>query len=152
MCMIEFQADVSKTTLSTSYHVFKLISTHQVTQTLPTTPAGGNTTSLFWVAGRNEETEGVVMKFANYNTTNHEDTPVRVKVEGLKRGSKATLTLLTGKEGPFGFNEPTKNVVMEEKRVLKSGGNRTFDFVMPELSVALLDVESGRRNGGKKLR
>lgn len=139
VCMLEF--DASKTTLSTSYHIFKLISTHPITSNLPTTPST-NTSSLFFVAGRNEDTGKHIFKAANYNTTQHEDTPVKVGFEGVEEGRKAQLTLLTGSEGPFGYNDPKtgNNVVKETTDVLVANGEGVFEWVMPELSVAVLEV------------
>lgn len=142
VCMVEFEADTSKTTLSTSWHVFKAISTRPITHTLPTTP-GTNTSSLFFVAGKNEDTRSVLFKAANYNTTNHEDTPVKVGFEGVKGGAKAELTLLTGKDGPFGYNDPAKgnNAVVTQVKTLEASKNGAFEWVMPELSVAVLEVK-----------
>ncbi|KAF2003937.1 glycoside hydrolase family 51 protein [Amniculicola lignicola CBS 123094] len=141
-CMIEFEADIKKTTLSTSYHVFKLISTHTITHTLPTTPTS-NSSSLFFVAGMDEDSGGLVWKGANYNTTNHEATPVSVKFEGLRKDATAELTLLTSSAGPFGFNDPSKgnNVVVTTTKTLSAGKNGAFEFSMPELSVAVLDTD-----------
>ncbi|ORY03323.1 glycoside hydrolase superfamily [Clohesyomyces aquaticus] len=144
VCMIEFEADTKKTTLSTSYHVFQLISTHAITHTLPTTPSS-NTSSLFFVAGKNEDDDSYVWKGANYNTTNHEATPVSVKFEGLRKGQKAELTLLVSSQGPFGYNDPAKgnNVVVTTTKTLSAGENGAFKFNMPELSVAVLDTDVG---------
>lgn len=141
-CLIEFEADTRRTSYSTSWHVLKLIGNSHITHNLPTTPAIGNTTSLFWVAGRNEEKGGErVVKLANYNTTNHADTPVSIKFDGVKDG-RATLTLLTGKEGALGYNDPKKqnNVVREEKRTLRANKQGKFEFSMPELSVAVVQL------------
>ncbi|KAF2113834.1 glycoside hydrolase superfamily [Lophiotrema nucula] len=144
-CMIEFEADTSKTTLSTSWHTFQLISTHQITHTLPTTPAEGNTTSLFWVAGKNEGADGFVFKAANYNTTNSEPTPVNIKVEGVEKGTRAQLTLLTSDGGPFAYNDPAtgNNAVVTTTKVVVADGEGVFGFEMPELSVAVLDGTKG---------
>ncbi|KAF2465170.1 glycoside hydrolase [Lindgomyces ingoldianus] len=141
VCMIEFEADVKKTTLSTSYHIFQLISTHPITHNLPTTPST-NTSSLFFVAGKNEDTGSQIFKVANYNTTDHQPTPVSLKFEGLQKGATAGLTLLTSDAGPFGYNDPAKgnNVVVTTTKTLSMGDNGTFDFMMPELSVAVVDI------------
>lgn len=151
VCLIEHQADVSKTTLSTSYHVFKLISTHLITHTLPTTPKT-NTTSLFWVAGHNKDDGKKIVKLANYNTTNHEDTDVSIKFEGVDAG-KATLTLMYGTDGPYGYNDPAtgNNVVKEETTVLSARDNGAFQFSMPELSVAVLELGEDA-NAQKKIK
>ncbi|KAF2637950.1 glycoside hydrolase [Massarina eburnea CBS 473.64] len=147
-CILEFSA--SKTTLSTSWYVFNLIARTDITATLPTTPSG-NTSSLFFVAG--ETADGArVFKAANYNTTDSVDTPVRVGFEGVEGGRKGTLTVLTGKEGPWGFNDPAvgNNVVVERVTDLVAGEGGVFEWVMPELSVAELVVggEGKRRRRG----
>jgi alpha-N-arabinofuranosidase len=146
VCLIEFEADTSKTTLSTSWHVFRLFSTHAITHTFSTTPES-NTSSLFWVAGQREGFEGqadsgLVVKMANYNTTGHVDTPVSLAFEGVQVGDEASLTVLTSREGPWGYNDPYtgSNVVVERTEMVKAGGNGTFSWVMPEWSVAVLDM------------
>lgn len=141
-CMVEF--DAHNVTLSTSYHVFKLISTNPITHNLPTTPST-NTSSLFFVAGLNENSDAYIWKGANYNTTNHQSTPVSVKFEGVKEGATAQLTMLTGTDGPFGYNDPAEgnNVVVETRKVLEQSGNGTFEFIMPEWSVVVLNTGEG---------
>lgn len=142
ICMVEFEADTSRTTLSTDYHVFKLISTNTITNTLPTTP-GTNTSSLFFVAGENRDKGQKIFKAANYNTTNHADTPVSVDFDGVDEGTEAKLTVLTSKEGPYAFNNPAlqNNVVATNTTMLKADRSGVFKWTMPELSVAVLVVE-----------
>lgn len=67
--------------------------------------------------------------------------PVTVTFEGVEAGTQAELTLLTGPEDPFGYNDPWTgiNVVETTKTVIEAGENG-FEFVMPELSVAVLDT------------
>ncbi|KAF2730246.1 GH51 arabinofuranosidase [Polyplosphaeria fusca] len=139
ICMLEF--DASKVTLSTSYYIFKLISTHPITHNLPTTPST-NTSSLFWVAGKNGNQDGLVFKAANYNTTDHQPTPVKLSFEELDKGAKAELTLLTTSEGPYGYNDPAigNNVVVTTRKVLTADSEGAFNFEIPELSVAVLDT------------
>ncbi|MBE3047231.1 hypothetical protein IMZ48_32850 [Candidatus Bathyarchaeota archaeon] len=77
--------------------------------------------------------------------------PVTVSFEGVEPGTEAELTLLTGPEDPFGYNDPKTgvNVVKTTKTIIKAGENG-FEFVMPELSVAALDTyfEKGGDDGG----
>ncbi|KAF2865722.1 alpha-L-arabinofuranosidase [Massariosphaeria phaeospora] len=155
VCMVEFEADTRKTTFSTSWHVFKLIATHAISHTLPTSPAAGNTTSLFWVAGMGEGGGKRVWKGANYNTTGGADTDVRVAFEGIEEGARAELTVLTGTDGPWGYNDPATggNVVEERVREVWAGRGGVFEFGMPELSVGVLEVGGSEVEGegkGKK--
>ena len=67
--------------------------------------------------------------------------PVKVAFEGVEAGTKAELTLLTGPEDPFGYNDPWTgvNVVTTTKTILEAGSGG-FEFTMPQLSVAVLDT------------
>lgn len=95
---------------------------------------------MFFVAGKTKQ-DSLVWKGACYNTTDHADVPVTVSFEGVEAGTQAELTLLTGPEDPFGYNDPWTgvNVVETTKTVIEAGENG-FEFVMPELSVAVLDT------------
>lgn len=68
--------------------------------------------------------------------------PVTVAFEGVEAGTKAELTLLTGTDDPFGYNDPWTgvNVVTTTKKILEAGEDG-FQFTMPELSVAVLDTQ-----------
>ncbi|KAF2691072.1 glycoside hydrolase family 51 protein [Lentithecium fluviatile CBS 122367] len=140
ICLVESEADTRRTTLSTGYHVFKVISTTLITRTLPTTP-GMNTSSLFFRAGIDEETGKSAFKAANYNTKSHEDTPFRRR-----------LTLLRGSEGSYGYNDPAmgNNVIVEDVPTLKAGADWVFEWSMPELSVAMLVVDGDSEDEKKK--
>ncbi|KAF2743179.1 glycoside hydrolase family 51 protein [Sporormia fimetaria CBS 119925] len=147
ICMIEYEADARKTSLATSYYTFKFFSTRPIFQTLPTTPDEGNTTSLFWGAGVGEDGEKIV-KFANYNTTSSAPTPVKLSFDD-EDAKEAKLTMLTGTGDPYAYNEPLKpnRVVKETSRTLRANRKGLFEFEMPELSVAVVEL-TGRRGGG----
>ena len=67
--------------------------------------------------------------------------PVTVAFEGVESGTQAELTLLTGPEDPFGYNDPWTGVnVVETTKTILEAGESGFEFVMPELSVAVLDT------------
>jgi alpha-N-arabinofuranosidase len=69
---------------------------------------------------------------------------VSVKFEGQeKKGAKATLTVLTGPEDPYGFNDPFTgvNVVKETKKTLKAEAGGVYKFSLPQWSVAVLETE-----------
>lgn len=100
----------------------------------------------------------MVWKGAVYNTTDSQDIPVSVKFEGVQAGTQAALTVLTNPGGdPYAVNDPATgvNVVDTSTTILTAGGEGVFDFVMPELSVAVLDTDVeckqiGRSADGKK--
>ena len=110
----------------------------------------GELDPVFFVAGKTKQ-DSLVWKGACYNTTDHADVPVNVAFEGVEPGTQAELTLLTGPEDPFGYNDPWTgvNVVETTKTVIEAGENG-FEFVMPELSVAVLDtyLGEGREDDG----
>ena len=103
---------------------------------------------LYYVAGTSDK-GAAVFKAAVYNAT--QPVPVSVRFEGIDRaagpGSTATLTVLTGPENPYGFNDPFTrvNVVKETKKSLAAGEGGIFEFNLPPLSVALLEVAGRRR-------
>lgn len=75
--------------------------------------------------------------------------PVKVAFEGVEAGTKAELTLLTGPEDPFGYNDPWSgvNVITTTKTILEAGSDG-FEFTMPQLSVAVLDTQFGEGDEG----
>lgn len=93
------------------------------------------------MAGKSTQ-DSLVWKGACYNTTNHEAVPVSVAFEGVEPGTRAELTLLTGPEDPYAYNDPWtgENVVKTTKSVLEANQDGEFQFEMPELSVAVLDT------------
>ncbi|KAK3391644.1 glycoside hydrolase superfamily [Sordaria brevicollis] len=149
MTQIQHAADPALTTLSTSYHVWKLLGETAITKTLPITAKAGGIDPLFYVAGETESGSNV-FKAAVYNST--EPIAVSVQFAGLagkvkqpaKKPATATLTVLTGPANPYGYNDPWKhnNVVKETKTKLKAKEGGTFSFTLPQLSVAVLETDS----------
>ncbi|KAI0428924.1 alpha-N-arabinofuranosidase A [Xylaria sp. FL1042] len=142
--MLQFAADPEMTTRSTSWYVWELMAAHPITETLPTSTDFG---PLYYVAGKNEKTQGHVFKAAVYNSTNGDDIPVRLNFDGVSAGTVAELTVLTGPEDPYGVNDPFTgvNIVKTIKTTVKSDKNGTFSFSLPNLSVAVLDTEGKRK-------
>ncbi|PKS07212.1 hypothetical protein jhhlp_005814 [Lomentospora prolificans] len=136
--MIQHAADPALTTRSTDWYIWELFAAHPLKETLP---ASGDLNPVFYVAGKSTK-DSFVWKGAAYNTTDHEAVPVSVAFEGIKPGTSAELTLLTGPEDPYGYNDPWTgvNVVETTKTVLKANKDGAFEFVMPELSVAVLET------------
>lgn len=106
-----------------------------------TAPSGApNFNPLYYVAGASEKGTRV-FKASVYNST--EPIPVSLQFEGVPKGAKASLTVLTGPGEPYAFNDPFMgvNVVKEETKVVKAGEKGTFTFSLPALSVAVLETE-----------
>ncbi|KAH7625864.1 glycoside hydrolase superfamily [Sordaria sp. MPI-SDFR-AT-0083] len=148
MTQIQHAADPALTTLSTSYHVWKLLGTTAITKTLPITAKTGGIGPLYYVAGETERGTSV-FKAAVYNST--ESVAVSVQFAGLngkvkqphKKAATATLTVLTGPANPYEYNDPWKhnNVVKETKTRLNAKEGGTFSFTLPQLSVAVLETD-----------
>ncbi|KAI1396540.1 glycoside hydrolase family 51 protein [Hypoxylon fuscum] len=139
--MIQFTADT--VTKSTSWYVWELMAAHPMTETLP---AASRFNPLYYVAGRNNNTGGHVFKAAVYNSTGGADVPVKLTFEGIKPGTTGELTVLTGPEDPYGDNDPYTgvNVVKTSKTTIRSDENGSFQFELPNLSVAVLDTSPAR--------
>ncbi|KAI1341195.1 alpha-L-arabinofuranosidase [Xylariaceae sp. FL0016] len=137
--MIQFAADPALTTRSTSWYVWELMAGHTITETLPAT---ADFDPLWYVAGKNDETGAHVFKAAVYNSTDAADVPVKLTFEGVAAGTAAELTVLTGPENPYGINDPFAgvNVVKTSKTTVTAGDDGTFEFALPNLSVAVLDT------------
>ncbi|KAI1383982.1 glycoside hydrolase family 51 protein [Hypoxylon trugodes] len=135
--MIQFTADT--VTRSTSWYVWELFAAHTLTDTLPAT---SDFDPLYYVAGKNANTGGYIFKAAVYNSTDGADVPVKLSFEGIKAGTTGELTILTGPENPYGINSPYTgvNVVKTSKTTIKSDKKGTFQFALPNLSVAVLDT------------
>ncbi|KAI0529778.1 alpha-N-arabinofuranosidase A [Xylaria digitata] len=142
--MLQFAADPAMTTRSTSWYVWELMAAHPITETLPATTDFG---PLYYVAGKNEKSQGHVFKAAVYNSTNGADVPVKLAFDGVAAGTTAELTVLTGPEDPYGTNDPFTgvNIVKTTKTTVKSDKNGTFSFSLPNLSVAVLDTKGRRK-------
>lgn len=80
-----------------------------------------------------------------YNAT--ADVPVSVAFEGVRAGTAAQLTVLTGPADPYGHNDPYTrvNVVKTARHSLTAGAGGAFSFKLPPLSVAVLDTASGQQ-------
>ncbi|KAI1772567.1 glycoside hydrolase family 51 protein [Hypoxylon cercidicola] len=135
--MIQFTADT--VTKSTSWYMWELMAAHTMTETLPAT---SEFDPLYYVAGRNNQTGGHIFKAAVYNSTDGADVPVKLKFEGIAPGTSGELTILTGPEDPYGNNDPYTgvNVVKTSKTTIRSDKNGSFQFSLPDLSVAVLDT------------
>lgn len=139
--MVQFSADPALTTKSTSWYTWELFAGHLMTHTLPST---ADYDPLYYVTGKNENTGGFIFKGAVYNSTDGADVPVKLSFDGVKEGTAAELTILSGPENPYGYNDPFTgvNVVKTTKEKVVAGEDGVFDFVLPNLSVAVLDSGS----------
>ncbi|KAI0105807.1 glycoside hydrolase family 51 protein [Daldinia grandis] len=134
---IQFTAD--KVTRSTSWYVWELMAAHLLTETLPAT---SQFDPLYYVTGNNDKTGGHIFKAAVYNSTDGADVPVKLSFEGVKQGTTAELTILTGPKDPYGTNDPATgiNVVKTSKKTIRSDKTGSFQFSLPNLSIAILDT------------
>ncbi|KAI1473421.1 glycoside hydrolase family 51 protein [Daldinia eschscholtzii] len=134
---IQFTAD--KVTRSTSWYIWELMAAHPLTETLPAT---SQFDPLYYVAGKNEKTGGHIFKAAVYNSTDGAEVPVKLSFEGVKQGTTAELTILTGPKDPYGSNDPFTgvNVVKTSKKTIRSDKTGSFQFSLPDLSIAVLDT------------
>lgn len=99
---------------------------------------------LFYVAGEGEQGTGI-FKAAVYNSTS--DVPVSLQFEGFGKGTTAQLTVLTGPEDPYGYNDPylQNNVVKEKVSTVVAGDNGVFEFTLPQLSIAVLETDAKKK-------
>lgn len=132
--LISFTADPGQTVLSTSYGVLRLLGRNAFTSTLPASSPDAFGPA-YWVAGTDEGTGTYYIKAAVYNAT--EDVDFSVAFQGLRGGSKATLTVLTAPDG-YSHNGVGTEVVKTTTKTLTASGNGTFKFSLPDLSVAVL--------------
>ncbi|KAI1874451.1 hypothetical protein JX265_004659 [Neoarthrinium moseri] len=137
--MIQFAADPALTTKSTSFYVWELFAGHLFTHTLPAT---ADFNPLYYVTGKNEDTGAYVFKGAVYNSTEGTDVPVSLSFDGVAAGTAAELTVLSGPDNPYGYNDPFTgvNVVTTTKSTVTADDNGVFEFSLPNLSVAVLDT------------
>lgn len=112
---------------------------HLLTETLPAT---SQFDPLYYVAGKNDKTGGHIFKAAVYNSTDGADFPVKLSFESVKQGTTAELTILTGPKDPYGINDPATgiNVVKTSKKTIRSDETGSFQFSLPNLSIAVLDT------------
>lgn len=113
---------------------------HPITETLLASADFG---PLYYVAGKNQKTQGHVFKAAVYNSTDGADVPISLRFEGVAAGTTAELTVLTGPEDPYEVNNPFNgvNIVKTTKTAVKSNKSGTFSFRLPNLSIAVLDTK-----------
>lgn len=146
--MIQFQADPAKTVRSVSWFVWSLLAKHIFTETLPTT---STFKPLYYVAGKNTKTGGHIFKAAVYNSTvtgNNNSTtsvnvPVRLTFDGVKPGTKAELTVLSGPQNVYESNDPANpalNIVKTTVTEVTSDAKGVFSFSLPDMSVSVLDT------------
>ncbi|KAL5117363.1 hypothetical protein ACEQ8H_004679 [Pleosporales sp. CAS-2024a] len=149
--LVQFAADVKKTTKSVSWHCWSLFAHHPITHTLPTS-SNSSYGPVYWGAGMDKRrNNAMVWKGATYNTTNGSSVPVSVHFQGVKPGTKANLTLLTNPSGdPFAYNNPHTGIEMVDTaiRILEADFSGAFRFYMPQLSVAVLDTEVSKTANG----
>ncbi|KAJ9139520.1 GH51 arabinofuranosidase [Coniochaeta hoffmannii] len=138
--LLQFAADPALTTRSTSWYTLRLFGNHVISKTLPVT-SDAEFGPLYHVAGTSSKGTGI-LKAAVYNST--ADVPVSLRFEGSSKGATATLTVLTGPENPYGYNDPFThvNVVKETTSTVTAGADGSFHFSLPQLSVAVLETDA----------
>ncbi len=111
-----------------------------ISKTLPVT-SDAEFGPLYYVAGTSSKGTGI-LKAAVYNST--ADVPMSLRFEGSSKGATATLTVLTGPENPYGYNDPFThvNVVKETTSTVTAGADGSFHFSLPQLSVAVLETDA----------
>lgn len=149
------------TTKAVTWYCWSLFAHSPISHTLPTT-SNSSYGPLYWMAGRDDARNGaLVWKGAVYNTTSNSSTatsvPVSVHFEGVSPGTKASLTVLTSNArnttlGDYSYNDPYTgvNIVNTETRELSAGAGGAFEFVLPELSVAVLDTGKAQNSTGNR--
>jgi alpha-N-arabinofuranosidase len=151
--LLQYTADSKQTTKAVTWYCWSLFAHHPITHTLPAS-SNSSLGPVYWGAGKDDNRNGaLVAKLATYNTTDGNPVPVSVHFQGVTPGTKAQLTLLTNPGGdPYGYNDPRTgvNIVDTKTSILEAGVSGTFEFSMPQLSVAVLDTEVGSYNGTYK--
>ena len=106
-----------------------------MTNTLPAT-SPDEFGPLYYVTGVDSKKDSHIFKGAVYNSTS--DVPVSLTFEGVGRGTKADLTILTAPD-PFTMNEVGgSNMVNSKTTQIKAGKKGEFSFKLPNLSIAVL--------------
>lgn len=152
--LLQYSADPKQTTKAVTWYCWSLFAHSPISHTLPTT-SNSSYGPLYWVAGKDEaRNDALVWKGAVYNTTNSSSVPVSVHFQGVTPGTKASLTVLTNAgENGYAFNDPYTgvNIVNTTTSELSAGLSGAFEFVLPELSVAVLDTgKAGNSTGYRK--
>ncbi|KAI3227244.1 hypothetical protein DTO012A7_6910 [Penicillium roqueforti] len=133
--ILSFNSDPDQTARSTSWHLYTLFNHNLMTNTLPST-SSDDFGPLYYATGLNSKTNSHIFKAAVYNSTS--DVPVSLTFEGVGRGTKADLTILTAPD-PFSVNEVGgTNIVNSKTTQIKAGKKGEFSFKLPNLSIAVL--------------
>lgn len=119
----------------------QLLAGNLMTHTLPST---ADFNPVYYVAGKNEDTGAYILKATVYNSTDGADVPVSLSFDGVAAGTTAELTVLSGPEDPYGYNDPFTgtNVVVTTKSTVTADDDGAFEFSLPNLSVAVLSTEA----------
>ncbi|KAF2265364.1 glycoside hydrolase [Lojkania enalia] len=143
--LIQFTADPKMTTRAVTWFCWSLFAHHPISHTLPTT-SNSSYNPLYWTAGKDQARNGaLVWKGAVYNSTDSSPIPVSIEFQGIKPGTKASLTMLTNSVGdPYAYNDPFTGLNIVNTTIIEviAGMNGTFEFSLPELSVAVLDTDA----------
>ncbi|KAJ5555861.1 Glycoside hydrolase superfamily [Penicillium sp. DV-2018c] len=136
--MLSFNSNPDDTARSTTWHLYRLFSHNHMTNTLPAKSSDGFG-PLYYATGVNKETNSHIFKAAVYNST--AEVPVSLTFEGVGRGTKADLTILTAPD-PFAMNEVGHaNIVNSKTTQIKAGKKGEFSFKLPNLSIAVLSTK-----------
>lgn len=146
--ILYFNADPARTTLSASYHVFSLLAAHVATENLPSESA--DLGPFCYAAGRNRDKIRGCSSSREPSTIARQTLPVSVSFEGVGQGANAQLTVLTA-EDPMASNVVGGHEAVIDTRASVTAGPRgTFEFSLPNMSVAVLVVEwSGTHSSGQ---
>ncbi|CAG7927753.1 unnamed protein product [Penicillium olsonii] len=135
--ILSFNSNPDETARSTSYHLYSLFNHNIMTNTLPS-ESPDSFGPLYYATGLNSKTNSHIFKAAVYNST--ADVPVSLTFEGVGRGTKADLTILTAPD-PFTMNAVGgSNLVKSKTTHIKAGKKGEFSFKLPNLSVAVLST------------
>jgi len=143
--LIEYDAYPGHTTMSTSWHMIKLLSNNLITENLPITITEGKFGPAFFVAGRNDNTGSHMAKIANYNSTG--STTMNIKFDGVGSGAVGNLTYITA---PMNATNPIGGSIVEyHSETVPASHTGMFSFQLPEYSVAILEVTAANAGGGQ---
>ncbi|KAF6814898.1 alpha-L-arabinofuranosidase, partial [Colletotrichum musicola] len=135
--MLAHDADPARTARSTSFHVYKLLASHALTEVLPSTADAGFG-PLYWVSGRDNATDAFVFKAAVYNST--AAIPMEVSFDGVGEGTVAELTILTADDVSAENILGGPDVVKYNVSSLTAGSGGLYRFTLPDASVAVLST------------
>jgi alpha-N-arabinofuranosidase len=109
-----------------------------MTNTLPATSTDAFG-PLYYATGLDNKTNSHIFKAAVYNST--ANVPVSLTFDGIGRGTKADLTILTAPDA-FAMNEVGgSNIVKSTTTTIKAGKKGEFSFSLPNLSIAVLSTK-----------